>query len=34
MQQAQFFIAGVLMIWLVGSGKLASLMMALRNPPS
>jgi hypothetical protein len=33
MQQAQFFIFGVLLIWLVGSGKLAALMAALRNPP-
>jgi hypothetical protein len=32
--QAQFFIAGVLMIWLIGTGKLAALMDALRNAPA
>jgi hypothetical protein len=33
MQQAQFFLFGVLLIWLVGSGKLATLMAALRADP-
>ena len=33
MQQAQFFMFGVLLIWLIGSGKLAALMAALRSSP-
>jgi hypothetical protein len=34
MQQAQFFAAGVLIIWLIGTGKLAALMDALRTDPN
>ena len=33
MQQAQFFIVGVLFMWLIGTGKLAALMTALRTSP-
>jgi hypothetical protein len=33
MQQAQFLIFGILLIWLIGTGKLAALMTALRNAP-
>jgi hypothetical protein len=34
MQQAQMFLFGVILIWLIGTGKLAALMSALKNTPS
>lgn len=34
MEQAQLFLFGVLLIWLIGTGKLAALMSALRTDPS
>jgi hypothetical protein len=34
MMQAQFFITGVLLIWLVSTGKLGALMSALAADPS
>jgi hypothetical protein len=33
MQQAQAFVFGVVLIWLIGTGKLAALAAALRNAP-
>ena len=34
MQAVQFFLFGLLIVWLVGTGKLAAFVDALRNAPS
>lgn len=34
MEALQFFLVGVLLVWLLGSGKLAAFVNALRNDPN
>jgi hypothetical protein len=34
MQQAQLFLFGIILIWLIGTGKLNALMQALKSDPS
>jgi hypothetical protein len=34
MQQAQMFLFGIILIWLIGTGKLVALLNALKNDPN
>lgn len=34
MEALQFFLVGVLLVWLLGTGKLAAFVNALRNAPA